>query len=82
MQSFLIISLYLGKGSSIAELKKNKLQESKTENSLEESLNLFREGTQLVADCSKLLEQARLQVELVTQGADGMPKTEAFEYDE
>ena len=40
MQSFLIISLYLGKGSSIAELKKNKLQDSKTENSLEESLNL------------------------------------------
>ena len=29
MQSFLIISLYLGKGSSIAELKKNKLSHRK-----------------------------------------------------
>ena len=49
---------------------------------LEESLNLFREGTQLVAGCSKLLQEARLQVELVTQGADGMPEMEAFEHDE
>lgn len=40
MQSFLIINLYLGKGSTIEELKKNKLQDSKMENSLEESLNL------------------------------------------
>ena len=47
---------------------------------LEESLSLFREGTQLVADCSKLLQEARLQVELVTQGADGMPQTEAFDH--
>ena len=49
---------------------------------LEESLNLFREGTKLVADCSKLLEEARLQVDLVTQDADGQPKMEAFEHDE
>ncbi len=49
---------------------------------LEESLNLFREGTQLVAGCSKLLQEARLQVELVTQGADGMPKTEAFDHEQ
>ena len=48
---------------------------------LEESLNLFREGTQLVAGCSKLLQEARLQVELVTQGADGMPQTEAFDHE-
>ncbi len=48
---------------------------------LEDSLNLFKEGTQLVAECSKLLDEARLQVELVTQGADGMPQMEVFDHE-
>lgn len=48
---------------------------------LEDSLNLFKEGTLLVAECSKLLEEARLQVELVTQGSDGMPQMEVFDHE-
>ena len=45
---------------------------------LEESLKLFQEGTQLVADCEKLLEDAQLQVKMVLTAADGSPMLEDF----
>lgn len=48
---------------------------------LEESLKLFQEGTQLVRDCSKLLDEAELQVRKIVTAPDGSPVEEAFEYD-
>ena len=45
---------------------------------LEESLKLFQEGTQLIAGCTKLLDEAELQVKKITVGADGGPVEEAF----
>lgn len=45
---------------------------------LEESLKLFREGTELVSACEKLLENAQLQVNKVLMGADGSPVLEDF----
>lgn len=45
---------------------------------LEESLKLFREGTQLVQDCGKLLDEAELQVKKVIPAADGSPVLEDF----
>ena len=45
---------------------------------LEESLKLFQEGTQLVASCTKLLDDAELQVKKISSGADGRPVEEAF----
>ena len=45
---------------------------------LEESLKLFQEGTQLVRDCGKLLDEAELQVKKVMVAADGTPQMEAF----
>ncbi len=45
---------------------------------LEESLKLFQEGTKLVADCGKLLDEADLQVKKVVAGANGEPVEEAF----
>ena len=45
---------------------------------LEESLKLFQEGTQLVASCEKLLENAQLQVKIVLTAADGSPVLEDF----
>ncbi len=45
---------------------------------LEESLDLFQEGTQLVNHCAKLLENARLQVKQVMSGPDGQPILEDF----
>ena len=48
------------------------------EASLEDSLNLFLEGTELVAVCEKMLEQADLQVKKVMAAADGSPVFEEF----
>lgn len=45
---------------------------------LEESLKLFQEGTDLVAQCSKLLDKAELQVKKVMTDADGSPVLEDF----
>ena len=46
--------------------------------SLEESLKLFSEGTELVRSCGKLLDEAELQVKKITVAADGTPVEEAF----
>lgn len=45
---------------------------------LEESLQLFREGTALVEDCGKLLDEAELQVKKIVTMADGTPSEEDF----
>ena len=38
---------------------------------LEESLKLFQEGTELVRSCSKMLDEAQLQVKKLTISGDG-----------
>ena len=45
---------------------------------LEESLKLFQEGTDLVRQCGKLLDDAELQVKKVMTAPDGMPVLEDF----
>ena len=45
---------------------------------LEESLKLFQEGTQLVQTCSRLLDDAQLQIQKVMTAADGSPVMEDF----
>ena len=45
---------------------------------LEESLKLFQEGTSLVEQCGKLLDEAELQINKIVAGADGKPVEEAF----
>lgn len=45
---------------------------------LEESLKLFQEGTQLVQTCTKLLDEAELQVSKISAATDGSPVEEAF----
>lgn len=40
---------------------------------LEESLKLFQEGTELVKNCSKMLDEAQLQVQKVMTAPDGTP---------
>ena len=45
---------------------------------LEESLKLFQEGTQLVGSCTKLLDEAELQVKKISTAADGSPVEEDF----
>lgn len=46
---------------------------------LEESLKLFQEGTDLVRQCGKLLDDAQLQVQKVMTAPDGSPVLEDFE---
>ena len=43
---------------------------------LEESLKLFREGSELVKNCSKMLDEAQLQVQKVMTAPDGTPVLE------
>lgn len=45
---------------------------------LEESLKLFQEGTELVRGCSKLLDDAEMQIKKVMTAADGSPVMEDF----
>ena len=45
---------------------------------LEESLKLFREGTQLVESCGKLLDEAEMQVKKIGTDAQGQPVEEEF----
>ena len=46
---------------------------------LEKSLELFREGTELVGKCSKLLDEAELQVKLIAADGEGRPVEETFD---
>lgn len=45
---------------------------------LDESLKLFREGTELVRSCNSLLENAQLQVKKIMTAPDGSPVEEDF----
>ena len=45
---------------------------------LDESLKLFQEGTELVRSCSKLLDEAQLQVRKIMTAPDGSPVEEEF----
>ena len=45
---------------------------------LEESLKLFQEGTELVRNCQKLLDEAQLQVKKIMAAPDGCPVEEDF----
>ena len=45
---------------------------------LEESLKLFQEGTELVRNCQKLLDDAQLQIKKIMTADDGSPVEEDF----
>ena len=46
---------------------------------LEESLKLFQEGTVLVRNCQKLLDDAQLQIKKIMTAPDGSPVEEEFQ---
>ena len=46
---------------------------------LEESLKLFQEGTELVRNCQKLLDDAQLQIKKIMTAEDGSPVEEDFQ---
>ena len=45
---------------------------------LDESLKLFQEGTELVRNCAKLLDEAQMQIKKVMTAPDGSPVLEDF----
>ena len=45
---------------------------------LDDSLKLFQEGTELVRNCGKLLDEAELQIKKVMTAPDGSPVMEEF----
>ena len=45
---------------------------------LDEALKLFQEGTELVRDCGKLLDDAELQIKKIATATDGTPLEEEF----
>ena len=50
--------------------------------SLEDSLRLFEEGTKLVGQCTKQLDEAELKVVRLMKGADGEPVEMEFQDEE
>ena len=47
--------------------------------SLDESLTLFEEGSALLTQCSKLLDQAEQKIVKLKKGSDGKPEELPFE---
>lgn len=45
---------------------------------LDESLKLFQEGTALVQECGRILNDAELKIKKITAGPDGAPVEEEF----
>lgn len=45
---------------------------------LDESLKLFQEGTELIQNCGRLLNEAELHVRKITVAADGTPAEEVL----
>ena len=48
---------------------------------LEESLQLFQEGTQLVEACTKLLDNAELEIKKIVADSNGTPTEVPFDVD-
>lgn len=54
-------------------------QMERGEASLDESIKLFQEGTELVRSCSMLLDEAQLQITKITKSDDGTLLEEDFD---
>lgn len=47
---------------------------------LDESIQLFQEGTSLVKECNQMLDHAQQQVTKIIASEDGTPTEETFEH--
>ncbi len=63
---------------SLQRLEALVMQLERGEQSLEESMKLFAEGTTLVSHCQSQLKAAEMQVEVLLKSADGSEQTAAF----
>lgn len=65
--------------ASMARLEQIVRQMEQGEVPLEESLRLFQEGTELVRQCTSLLDHAEMQIKQVVKGPDGAPVEMEFD---
>ena len=65
--------------ASMARLEQIVRAMERGEVALEESLKLFQEGTALVRNWQKLLDEAQLQVRKIMTASDGSPVEEDFQ---
>ena len=72
----------VGFETSMARLEEIVRALEKGDSSLEQSLQLFEEGTQLVKRCNELLSNAELQIAQLMKGADGAPVSLEFEHED
>ena len=64
--------------NSMAELEEVVAKLEAGDVTLDESLKLFEQGIKLANSCSKKLDEAEKKVKILTAGADGEMKEEAF----
>lgn len=64
--------------SSMARLEQIVRQMETGDVALEESMKLFQEGTELVKKCGAILDQAELQITMITSDSEGNPVEESF----
>lgn len=65
--------------NSIVRLEEIVARLERGDATLDESLALFEEGTQLIKFCGAVLDTAEQKVVKLSKGADGQPVEEAFE---
>lgn len=65
--------------ASMARLEQIVRSMERGDAALEESLKLFQEGTELVRNCQKLLDEAQLQIKKIMTTPDGSPVEEEFQ---
>lgn len=64
--------------ASMARLEQIVRQMEAGDVALEESMKLFQEGTELVKKCGAILDQAELQITMITSDSEGNPVEESF----
>ena len=69
----------MGFEASMARLEQIVKLLERGEVSLDESLKLYQEGTELVRTCGQMLDQAQMQVTKVVPAADGTHNFEVFD---
>ena len=69
----------VGFEASLARLEQIVKLLERGEVSLDESLKLYQEGTELVRLCGQLLDNAQMQVLKVVPAGDGTPTFEVFD---
>jgi exodeoxyribonuclease VII small subunit len=69
----------VGFEGSLARLEQIVKLLERGEVSLDESLKLYQEGTELVRLCGQLLDNAQMQVMKVVPAGDGAPTFEVFD---